>query len=60
MTDKKLFEDIKNTINEIKIFDTHEHLIYESELKEKYIDFFSFFIVYASVDLVPTLFIGIG
>ena len=52
MIDKKLFEDIKNVIKEIKIFDTHEHLIYESELKEKYIDFFSFFIVYASVDLV--------
>jgi len=48
----KLFEDIRNSINEIRIFDTHEHLMYESERRTKKLDFFTFFSGYASTDLM--------
>ena len=49
---KKLYEDVKNSINEIKIFDTHEHIMYESERRIKKIDCFIFYCPYLSADLV--------
>ena len=54
MRDKKLYGDLKNSIDSIKIFDTHEHLMYESERRQKTIDFFIFFNGYASTDLMSS------
>jgi hypothetical protein len=54
MRDKKLYEELKNNINSIKIFDTHEHLMCESERRIRALDFFMFFNVYASTDLVSS------
>lgn len=54
MEDIKLYKNIKNHIDEIKIFDTHEHLMYESERRTKNPDFFIFFSQYSSTDLISS------
>ena len=54
MIDKKLYGDLKNSIDSIKIFDTHEHLMFESERRQKTLDFFIFFNGYASTDLMSS------
>ena len=54
MTDKKLYSNLNEAISNIKIFDTHEHLIYESERRSRKLDFFHFFIIYGSTDLISS------
>jgi len=52
MIDKKLFEELREKIEKISIFDTHEHLMYESERRKRKLDFFLFLGHYTSTDLV--------
>ena len=53
MKDEKLYREVERNVNEIKIFDTHEHIMYESDRRSKKLDFFMiFFDHYASTDLV--------
>ena len=54
MKDKSLLSSIKEQVNKIEIFDSHEHLLPEFERKEKEIDFFIFFIHYTSSDLISS------
>ncbi len=54
MRDKKLYGNLKSSIDNLKIFDTHEHLMYESERRTRTLDFFMFFNGYASTDLVSS------
>ncbi len=54
MEDKKLFKEIQNNIDSIEIFDTHEHLMYETERRNKSMDFFHLFKHYASTDLISS------
>lgn len=54
MRDEKLYENIKDSINKIEIFDTHEHIMYEFERRTKKIDFFVFFSQCTSTDLVSS------
>jgi hypothetical protein len=54
MIDKKLYKDLKNSIDSIKVFDTHEHLMYESERRLKNLNFFNFFYGYTLKDLVSS------
>lgn len=50
----KLLDEIKTKINEIQIFDTHEHLLPEIERRNSKLDFFYFFTHYASTDLISS------
>ena len=54
MKDKKLYQDIRTAVDSIKVFDTHEHLIYESEWKDRKIDFYNIFLVYVEGDLLSS------
>lgn len=54
MTDKKLYQELERDINGLRIFDTHEHLIYEPDRRLKNNDFFMFFRHYASTDLISS------
>ncbi len=54
MIDKKLYQDLKKSIDSMKVFDTHEHLMYESERKLKNLSFFNFFYGYTLKDLVSS------
>lgn len=54
MRDKKLYENLKSSVDNLKIFDTHEHLMYESERRTRNLDFFMFFDGYTSTDLVSS------
>ena len=54
MKDKKLYQEIKTAVDSIKVFDTHEHLIYESEWKDREIDFYNIFLVYVNEDLLSS------
>ncbi len=54
MEDKKLADEMQQAINAVRIFDTHEHLMYEYERKSKPVDFFLFFKHYASTDLISS------
>lgn len=54
MIDNKLFKDLKDNIDNIEIFDTHEHIMYDIERKTKKIDFFILFYFYTDTDLVSS------
>ncbi|HEB32199.1 MAG TPA: hypothetical protein ENI15_15220 [Spirochaetes bacterium] len=54
MKDDKLFLEIKSALKNIEIFDTHEHLMYESERRTKKLDFFMAFYFYTSTSLVSS------
>ena len=54
MYDKKMFKEIKSNIDNIRIFDTHEHIPSEVERKRTKLDFFNFFSCYCSTDLVSS------
>lgn len=54
MKDKKLYQDIKSAVDSIKVFDTHEHLTYESEWKDREIDFYNIFLIYVDGDLLSS------
>jgi uncharacterized protein len=54
LKDKKLYQDIKTAVDFIKVFDTHEHLIYESEWKDRNIDFYNIFLSYVDGDLLSS------
>lgn len=52
MMDSKLLTEIENKINTLDIFDTHEHLMLESERIKKELDFFSVFGAYTNTSLI--------
>ena len=54
MEDEKLFNELKDNIDKIKIFDTHEHIISEKEWRKGEIDFFFFFGCYTRTDLISS------
>lgn len=54
MNSSKLFQEIKSKTEEIKIFDTHEHILSEEERRKIKLDFFHFFLCYCSTDLVSS------
>jgi predicted TIM-barrel fold metal-dependent hydrolase len=54
MIDSKLFQEVKSKINELKIFDSHEHIPSEEDRKNMKLDFFHFFLCYMSTDLVSS------
>ncbi|MGM0366689.1 MAG: amidohydrolase family protein [Actinomycetota bacterium] len=54
MEDKKRSAEMQRSINDIAIFDTHEHLMYEYERRSQPIDFFLFFKHYSSTDLISS------
>jgi len=54
MQDEKLLNDIRVQLNNIKIFDTHEHLVSEKQRRKQKLDFFLFFLHYTSSDLISS------
>ncbi|MEM4169558.1 MAG: amidohydrolase, partial [Thermoproteota archaeon] len=54
MNNQNTYRSIGHVINEVKIIDTHEHLIPETERVTKHVDIFETFLShYASSDLIP-------
>lgn len=55
MEDSNTYQRISRLVNEVKIIDTHEHLIPETERVSKHVDIFETFLShYASSDLVSS------
>ncbi|MBN1298671.1 MAG: amidohydrolase family protein [Actinobacteria bacterium] len=54
MKDKKLFDEIKEAVSSLPIFDTHEHLMHEEERRQNELDVFYLFSHYAASDLVSS------
>jgi uncharacterized protein len=52
LTDLKLFNELKDIVNGLDIFDSHEHLMYESERRQKEIDFFIIFNAYTNTSMI--------
>ncbi|MCL5071262.1 MAG: hypothetical protein M1308_10270, partial [Actinobacteria bacterium] len=52
MTDLKPFNELKNVVDSLNIFDSHEHLMYESERRQKKIDFFIIFNAYTNTSMI--------
>jgi len=52
--DKNLYNLVKEKIDEIKIFDSHEHVMYENDRRNKKMNFFDFLLCYVSNDLVSS------
>ncbi len=52
MQERNLYKELITAIDAIKVFDTHEHLTYESEWKEQDTDFYDIFLVYIGGDLL--------
>ncbi|MCL4418225.1 MAG: amidohydrolase [Actinobacteria bacterium] len=52
MSDLKCFKELKNIVDSLNIFDSHEHLMYESERRQKEIDFFIIFNAYTSTSMI--------
>jgi uncharacterized protein len=51
LNDLKLYEELKEMISGINIFDAHEHLMYESERRNTILDFFIVFNAYTVTGL---------
>ena len=56
MIDSKLYKEFRKEINLIKIFDTHDHIVYETERNSLDIDFFRLFVLndYLCGDIIGT------
>lgn len=52
MNDLKLYKELKEMVDAIKIFDAHEHLMYESERRNTVVDFFIIFNAYTVTGLI--------
>lgn len=54
MFDENLYNLVKEKIYKIKIFDSHEHVMYENDRRNKKMDFFDFLLCYVSNDLISS------
>jgi hypothetical protein len=52
LKDDKLIKELKEIVDAVEIFDTHEHIMYESERRKKLLDFFIIFNAYTITSLI--------